>query len=424
MTPASGELAPGQAVQLAATLVAPGEAGALSGELLIMMRRAPAADADAGESGAGANPGVTGSAADGDGWDAEPAARCAAGAAVVACSYELRLVGDGGTSGGGGGGASNSGGGALAPLDFGAVHFGERRARRLELRNLSPLEARFELSFGPVEEMGPADAPGAADDGGDAHARFLRLARIRARARESPALAVRVAPLSGVVPPYGAAPLTVTFWPRAPPRPAGFAAQAPDEEAAAAAFDYVAQVDVAGAAGPRSLRFAARGRGVRARLLVAPRLLHFGAVAAGAWGDRLVTLTNAGGELPLRVEAARGGAYFAADIAPATAAAALSLAPGASCQVAVRYRPKALGLHEAAVEFRAVAAAATVQEEEGASSGSGDGGGGAGNGGGGGPVVLAAEAVTAVGSCVQPAGRAARLPGGLEATPETFARPR
>jgi hypothetical protein len=69
----------------------------------------------------------------------------------------------------------------------------------------------------------------------------------------------------------------------------------------------------------------------------------------------------------------------------------------------VRYLPKALGSHLASVSFLAVssgAASAAAAEP------------------------LAREAVEAVGSCQGVRERAVRLPGGTEATPETFAKPR
>lgn len=65
-------------------------------------------------------------------------------------------------------------------VDFGAAYMGERRSRTITLHNASPAEARFDLSFGPASEMGPADGGGLG--GEDAHAAFLRLARIRVRA--------------------------------------------------------------------------------------------------------------------------------------------------------------------------------------------------------------------------------------------------
>lgn len=228
------------------------------------------------------------------------------------------------------------------------------------------------------------------------------------------------------MPAFGTARLLVLFRPPAPSRaasPAAAAAHAnahakpasdkngggaadPNTDAAAApgelSFDYAVHVDVSGAAGPRSLRFSARGRGLPPRLLAEPRLLHFGAVAAGAWGDRLVSLTNACAELPLRVEAGRGGAYFSA------ATRALTLAPGASAEVAVRYAPRALGRHEADVAFSAFSAFSAKRS----------------GGGGGGGAALATVAVTAVGGCEHAAGKAATLPGGVDATPATFARPR
>lgn len=67
---------------------------------------------------------------------------------------------------------------------------------------------------------------------------------------------------------------------------------------------------MSGAAAPRPLRFPVRGRALAPRLLLEPRLLHFGAVEAGGWGDQLVTMTNGCDELPLRVAVDKGSPYF------------------------------------------------------------------------------------------------------------------
>lgn len=215
LAPAAGRLAPGARVTLSATLSA-ADAGTLSGELQIFLAAAPNPSAAATAAGGGG---------EGEGglvWQKEPAARCPAGASVVACGYELRA---------GDGGAlkavrrryrspavcprsqpcrfitlqcwlrARTHGCLRSPrctipccnmrtlgpthpqntqVDFGAAYTGERRSRTITLHNASPAEARFDLSFGPASEMGPADGGGLG--GEDAHAAFLRLARIRVRA--------------------------------------------------------------------------------------------------------------------------------------------------------------------------------------------------------------------------------------------------
>lgn len=114
---------------------------------------------------------------------------------------------------------------------------------------------------------------------------------------------------------------------------------------------------------------------------------------------------------------------------------ALTLAPGASAPLLLRYQPKALGHHSAAVAFSllpggepALGGSSTLGSgtqvatlsSTGSSSCSGAGGGGKSSGAGGGSV-LATEVVEALGSCLALGERAA-LPGGPEATPETFTK--
>ena len=160
------------------------------------------------------------------------------------------------------------------------------------------------------------------------------------------------------------------------------------------------QVDVATPAGVRPLRFPIRARGLMPRLTATPRLLHFGGVACGEWADQQVEVANGCGELPLHVAIDRGGPYFHAD------PAAFTLPPSGRTAVLLRYQPKALGNHTAAVALKAV-----VQ----ASSSSGGGGGG------GGALELAAVVVEAHGSCLQVADKVP-LVGGPEAIPEDFAK--
>ncbi|KAI8473771.1 MAG: hypothetical protein J3K34DRAFT_497953 [Monoraphidium minutum] len=382
LDPASGRLEAGGAVELLATLSV-SEPCTLSGELLVSMAWSRSGG---GVGGGGERGGAPGAASDGGGgdaagggaqWDKEPVVRCPVGASVVACAYELR----------------SDSGGALKAVDFGAAYFGERSQRSVLLYNGGPSEARFDLSFGPASELGPADGtgPGGGGGGGDAHANFLR-----AKAREEADAAVRVWPLAGSIPAYGTARLAVAFQPPPGGRAKGFHAQAPEEDEAARAFDYVVQVDMSGPAGARPLRFAVRGRGLLPRLLPSPRLLHFGGVASGGWADQLVSLTNGCGELPLRVEADSGSPYFKVD------PPALTLDAGQTGSVAVRYLPKALGNHTAAVSFLAAAS-----------------GGGAGA-----AAPLAREVVEAAGSCQGARERAVHLPGGPEAIPETFTKQR
>jgi hypothetical protein len=70
------------------------------------------------------------------------------------------------------------------------------------------------------------------------------------------------------------------------------------------------QIDLTGPTGSRPLRLPIRGRGLLPRLLPTPRLLHFGVMGCGEWGDQLVTLVNGCAELPLRVVADTGSPYF------------------------------------------------------------------------------------------------------------------
>jgi hypothetical protein len=118
LEPAAGRLEAGAAVELVAVLAVP-DAGTLSGELLIHMARAHGGSDGTGSigthggggstngSGTGSNGGggnVSKEAASQQGaggaagerqWDKELAARCPVGAAVVACTYELRSEGGG-----------------------------------------------------------------------------------------------------------------------------------------------------------------------------------------------------------------------------------------------------------------------------------------------------------------------------------------
>ena len=79
----------------------------------------------------------------------------------------------------------------------------------------------------------------------------------------------------------------------------------------------------------------------------------------------------------------------------------------------VRYLPKALGNHQGTVSFVA------VPEHAGGAGGNGRDGRGAVGG-----AVLAEAAVEAMGSCQGVRERAVHLPGGPDATPETFTKPR
>jgi hypothetical protein len=258
-----------------------------------------------------------------------------------------------------------------------------------------------------------------------------------------------VCPLSGAIPPFGSARLAVSFCPPKAARARGFQVREP--EADEAAFDYVvqvgwrgagggwenplwfkgnarlqqvpgldarcplftccsppAQIDVAGPAGTRPLRFPVQGRALLPRLVLEPRVLLFGGVACGDWGDQLVGVTNAGG-LSARVAVDKGSPYF--QVEPAS----LALAPGATGSVVVRYRPTALGNHAAAVAFLVLGPPG--------SGGGGSGGGGPAQEEWGGRAVLAREAVEVAGSCLK-VGARSPLPGGTDAMPETFARER
>jgi len=132
----------------------------------------------------------------------------------------------------------------------------------------------------------------------------------KAKAREERDQAVRVSPLTGVIPPFSATQLIVSFHPPRAARATGFAAQAPDPAAADRAFDYTVQVDLTGQAGARALRFPVRGRGLLPRIGLEPRRLHFGGVECGRWGDQLVTVENGCEELGLEVEVDKGSPYF------------------------------------------------------------------------------------------------------------------
>jgi hypothetical protein len=71
-----------------------------------------------------------------------------------------------------------------------------------------------------------------------------------------------------------------------------------------------AQVDLAGSAGARPLRFPVRGRGLLPRLAIDPCALHFGGVVCGEWGDQLVGVTNACRELPACIQVEKGSPYW------------------------------------------------------------------------------------------------------------------
>ena len=87
VAPAAGRLPPGGAVELAAALAA-GDAGTLSGELLLFVAPPPPQAGDDGQQKAEGAGG--GGEAPPGGLPQEPVPRCPIGASVVACSYELR----------------------------------------------------------------------------------------------------------------------------------------------------------------------------------------------------------------------------------------------------------------------------------------------------------------------------------------------
>lgn len=130
-------------------------------------------------------------------------------------------------------------------------------------------------------------------------------------------------------------------------------------------------------------------------LAVAPTLAHFGVVATHAWADQLVRLTNGCATLPLRVVAAASGPFFAA------LPRALELPPGGSAEVVLRYRPKALGHHQAAMCFRVVSDSSQVAG-----------------------AALHEASVALQGSSLSVGPKPTTLPGGPAATPDTFTLPR
>jgi hypothetical protein len=67
----------------------------------------------------------------------------------------------------------------------------------------------------------------------------------KAKAREAHDLAVRVSPLTGVIPPFGTAQLVVSFCPPPSGQVKGFELREPESEDTARAFDYVVQVKMA-----------------------------------------------------------------------------------------------------------------------------------------------------------------------------------
>lgn len=69
-------------------------------------------------------------------------------------------------------------------LDFGSLFFGETQRQVIAIFNNGPTEAKFDLSYGNVADMGPAEATGplgGEGDGGEPYAGYLKVARIRVR---------------------------------------------------------------------------------------------------------------------------------------------------------------------------------------------------------------------------------------------------
>ncbi len=141
-------IAPGASITVTATLVA-SEPRAVAGELLLLV----------------------------DGRDPKDPYRVTVGASVVSRSYEL----------------VDSRHGLLRCVEFGDVMIGQRVERKFALFNNGPSEARFDLSYGTLADMGPADKSGpegsvlgGSDGGDDPYGAFLKTARIRVGGLSTP----------------------------------------------------------------------------------------------------------------------------------------------------------------------------------------------------------------------------------------------
>jgi hypothetical protein len=210
LQPTTGHLAAGGSVELTATL-STADPGVLSGELQVLMSPLGAELQQKTQ-----QPGSGGEeAGEKLAWQKEPAARCPVGASVVAPVFELRAE-DGAVLKGvseawccddeedrgdalfdGNTGCEEQCACLLhahppthqpdtfiqlqpnRKVEFGTAYSGARLQHTIHLHSGCPAGTRFDLSYGPASEMGPADGSGLGND--DPHSSFLKLARIRVR---------------------------------------------------------------------------------------------------------------------------------------------------------------------------------------------------------------------------------------------------
>ncbi|PNW70067.1 hypothetical protein CHLRE_17g704300v5 [Chlamydomonas reinhardtii] len=310
ITPTAGALEPGGEGQDVAVTITVGEPGSVAGEVTVAVA-------------------------------GEPPKKVMLTATVVRQSFDL----------------VDSTGAVTSELDFGSLYYGQAMEREVTLFNNGPVEARYVISYGTLAEMrSKVDDDAAANaDPTDPYADVIMAARQRQKARSTGDNPFHVTPLSGVVPPYSKASVSVRYTPTQPAAVKGFNSLMPTSDQAMRTYEYFAVVELLGM--PGKLKLPIRARGMPGGLRMSPPNMFFGDVPTYAWADQLLTITNTNTLMPARYQMVKSTPYFAVEPSSGT------VLPGGNVQVLVRYQPKAMGKHKGAIPIKVMSEAGQLIQE-------------------------------------------------------------
>ncbi|KXZ50888.1 hypothetical protein GPECTOR_14g137 [Gonium pectorale] len=237
----------------------------------------------------------------------------------------------------------DSSGAILSELDFGSLYYGQASEREVTLFNNGPVEARYMIHYGTLAEMrSKVDDEAAANaDPNDPYQDVIMAARQRQKARNTGDNPFHVTPLSGVIPAYSKATVSVRYTPTEPAKGKGFSNLAPTSDQAMRTYEYFAVVELLGL--PAKLKLPIRARGMPGGLRLSATNLFFGDVPTHAWADQLVTISNTNTAMGAKFQMSKSAPYFTVE--PSSG----SVLPGGSVQVLVRYQPKAMGKHSGVI---------------------------------------------------------------------------
>jgi hypothetical protein len=118
-----------------------------------------------------------------------------------------------------------------------------------------------------------------------------------------------------------------------------------------------ATLRVVGDAGTQDVALTGTGSATGAKLVVSPAAVDFGILSPGSAASRTATVTNAA-DVPMGIDGVGVvGAQVAAFAIDSDACGAHTVAPGASCAVALRFAPSSTGSYAAALRIAASGAA-------------------------------------------------------------------